>query len=298
MEVTVALPTTGTYASRSAIAAVAQHADSQRYGHVWVVDRLLRELPANEPPPLPENYATTYDPLETLAFVAAITTRVGLGVSVVDALFQSPPALARRLATIDRLSAGRLTACLGQGHQAAEFDASGVPMSRRGRGFEEHVEATRRCWGPNPVEFDGTWYTVPRSEIGPKPTVPQGPPLLLGAMGRAVERAGRLGLGWNALFRDWTSFELEHSSFIQAAEQAGHEPSQLPIVVRINNAVGVRGGPNAPLAGEVTHVATELDRLESAGVNEAFFDMNRWQIPPAEQLRVIDQLRAHRGLDA
>ena len=69
----------------------------------------------------PEDFATVYDPIETLAYVAARTSRITLGTSVLDALFQSPVILARRLATLDRLSDGRLVAGIGQGWMAQEF---------------------------------------------------------------------------------------------------------------------------------------------------------------------------------
>ena len=93
-----------------------------------------------------------FDPLETLTWVAAQTRRIGLGTLVMDPLFQSPLVLAKRLATLDRLSGGRLMAGVGQGWMPEEFEAVGVPMARRGAGFEEHLAAMRACWQPDPVE--------------------------------------------------------------------------------------------------------------------------------------------------
>ena len=67
----------------------------------------------------------------------------------------------KRLATLDRLSGGRLMAGIGQGWMPEEFEAVGVPMARRGAGFEEHVAAMRACWRPDPVEHLGRWYRIP-----------------------------------------------------------------------------------------------------------------------------------------
>jgi hypothetical protein len=82
----------------------------------------------------PEAFGIVYDPIETLAYVAAQTSRITLGTSVLDALFQSPIILARRLATLDRFSDGRLVAGVGQGWMEQEFEATGVSMKRRGAG--------------------------------------------------------------------------------------------------------------------------------------------------------------------
>lgn len=201
MELGVGLPTCGSVASPEAIGRVAEQAERIGLATVWTFERLLRPT---EPIPLggaggpvmmpPEMWATVYDPLETLGYVAARTSRIGLGTYVLDTLFHSPVVLARRLATLDRLSGGRLLVGLGQGWMEQEFTAAGVPLARRGAGFQEHLEAMRAIWGPDPVCFQGRFYQVPESEIGPKPVRAGGPPLLVGASApSAVERAARMG---------------------------------------------------------------------------------------------------------
>jgi alkanesulfonate monooxygenase SsuD/methylene tetrahydromethanopterin reductase-like flavin-dependent oxidoreductase (luciferase family) len=87
----------------------------------------------------PEAFGIAYDPIETLAYVAAQTSRITLGTSVLDARFQSPIILACRLATLDRFSDRRLIAGVGQGWMEQEFQAAGISMKRRGAGFDEHI---------------------------------------------------------------------------------------------------------------------------------------------------------------
>jgi alkanesulfonate monooxygenase SsuD/methylene tetrahydromethanopterin reductase-like flavin-dependent oxidoreductase (luciferase family) len=111
-----------------------------------------------------------------------------LGTSILDALFHPPVVLAKRLATLDRRSAGRVVAGLGQGWMPEEFTAVGVPLSRRGAGFEEHLAAMRACWAPNPVEYKGRHYQIPRSEIGPKPVKGHLPVLIRGTSQPAKEK--------------------------------------------------------------------------------------------------------------
>jgi alkanesulfonate monooxygenase SsuD/methylene tetrahydromethanopterin reductase-like flavin-dependent oxidoreductase (luciferase family) len=90
------------------------------------------------------------------SYVAARTSRITLGTSVLEALFESPIILARRLATLDRLSDGRLVVGVGQGWMEQEFEAAGGSMKRRGAGLEEqHPGYASRLGVPDPDSFQG-----------------------------------------------------------------------------------------------------------------------------------------------
>jgi alkanesulfonate monooxygenase SsuD/methylene tetrahydromethanopterin reductase-like flavin-dependent oxidoreductase (luciferase family) len=121
MELGIALPTSGPLTSREAIVRVAQEAERLGYAAVWTYERLLYPLDeivlpgTTKAEPLDEYYCKTFEPIETLAYVAAKTERVKLGTSIVDAPFHSPLVLARRFATLDQFSDGRVIAGLGQG---------------------------------------------------------------------------------------------------------------------------------------------------------------------------------------
>jgi probable F420-dependent oxidoreductase len=207
---------------------------------------------------LPEAYVSVYDPLETLTYVAATTRRIQLGTSVLDALFHPPVMLARRIATLDQFSGGRLDIGLGQGLIPQEFAAAGIPMRRRGAGYEEHIAAMRAIWGPDPVRFDGRFYQIAESQIGPKPVQPGGPPLLAGAVFPAgIERVARMGLGFNATVMSPDLDDLRNTigTFRHAAENAGRDPGSLPVVVRVNGSVTTkppatrRAAPTSPYRG-------------------------------------------------
>ncbi len=168
----IALPQYGTVASPESILRVAVEAEKRGLASLWVSDRLLlptRPKETFDGDPWPEIFATVYDPIEMLTFAAARTRKVKLGTSVVSALFQNPVTLARRFATLDRLSDGRAIAGIGQGDFRDEFEAANIPIKRRGRGFEEFARAMRAVWGPDPVSFTGDFYNIPESRIGPKP---------------------------------------------------------------------------------------------------------------------------------
>ena len=115
----IALPQYGSVVSPEAILHVALEAEKMGLASLWVSDRLL--LPTkprdtwNGDPTWPEMFTTVYDPIEMLTWVAARTKSVKLGSSVLSGLFQNPVTLARRFATLDRLSHGRVIAGIGQG---------------------------------------------------------------------------------------------------------------------------------------------------------------------------------------
>ena len=172
MNLGVALPTSGRLASPANIVRIAQEAERLGYASVWTYERLLRpvaELPAPDGSMrrIPAPYRLTYEPLETLSYVAALTERVRLGTSVIDALLHPPVVLARRFATLDQFSGGRVVAGLGQGWMPQEFETANGPMDRIGSGMDEVVAAMRACWGPDPVEFEGRFYRIAPSEVNP-----------------------------------------------------------------------------------------------------------------------------------
>jgi probable F420-dependent oxidoreductase len=280
IKIGVHLPVAGPEASPEAIAQVAQEAERAGLDSVWSFDRQLRPTvpiamggPGGPVMDAPEMFGTVYDPIEVLTYVAATTTRITLGTSVLDSLFQGPVLLARRLATLDRLSAGRLVVGIGQGWMEQEFVAAGVPMKRRGAGFEEHIRAMEAVWGPDPVSFDGRHYRIPESYIGPKPVRPDGPTLLVGGVApAAVERAARLGAGLTLVIFDWDTVAETIKTFRAAATAAGRDPETLPIMLQVNgNVTDEPVDERGPLLGSPEQVAHDLERAEEMGVQHVYW---------------------------
>jgi len=288
MELGIALPQSGPSATAAAIRDVATGAERLGLASVWVFERQLRPLVdmsqgGAAPGPLPEVYASVHDPLETLAFAAAVTERVTLGTSILIAPLHPPVVLGRRLATLDQLSGGRVLAGLGQGWMPQEFATAGVPTAARGDRFEEWVQAVRAVWGPDPVTFDGRFYTVPEAQIGPKPVRPGGPPIITGAFAPpALARAGRMGLGLNPGAWSFDALEGSLGVWRDAARGAGHDPEALPVVLRVNGDVTERPADRrSPATGSPEQVAEDLDRLDGMGVQHVFWAMGA---PVDEQL--------------
>jgi probable F420-dependent oxidoreductase len=300
MKLGINLPQFGTYASPESIAQVAQEAERLGCGSVWVQERLLRPSHPRQPyagfmDPWPESYRVVYDPIETLTDAAAHTHQIRLGTSVIDALYHSPVVLGRRLATLDRLSHGRLIAGLAQGWSDDEFEVVNVPRKRMGAGFEEFLRALLAVWGPDPVHFEGRFYRIPESEIGPKPAQWPRPPVLVGSFAPAgIQRAARLGLGWNPALVSFEMLDEGLRAFRAAAAEAGHDSNALPVMVRAVTSIGDAPveGERRPLAGTIAQAQEDVQRVASLGVDHLFIDFYQSDTPPEAQLRQLADLVA------
>ena len=136
------------------------------------------------------------DPLELLAFFAAASPTLRLGTAMVVAPLHSPTVLAKRAATIDRLSGGRLMLGLGIGWQKEEYDAVGAAFDHRGDRLEECMAAMRSLWANRPASYSGKYVSFDRVFMNPGPTGSRVPIILGGHSDPAVERAGRVADGW------------------------------------------------------------------------------------------------------
>lgn len=286
----VSLPHFGPYAGAEAVATIARAADQLGYHAVSVSERLL--MPVSPEAELKDGLPQwhVWDPIEVLTWAAAHTSRVRLTTGIVNAIFQPPLVLARRLATLDRLSGGRLVAGIGQGGGGAEaalwgmpeeFVATGVPFARRGNGFVEHVAAMRACWAPDPVEFDGEYYRIPRAAVGPKPygeTIP----LLFGAMTRTtVERAARLADGFVGVALDWA----ETRTKVQWYRDAGGEG---PVI--LNTLQSYPAGTPPTAKAFIDAIRADLDRAASVGADEMHFTLNLVPVDPSHQVDLLTAL--------
>src|SRR5215467_15379016 len=185
MRAGILLPQAGDSATRENILYVAKGAEKEDLASVWVFERLLWPLKPQTPyggtsdGSLPVQYQTVFDPLETITYLAA-NTNVSLVTCLIDMLFHNPVNLARRFATLDILSHGRVIAGLGIGWSKDEYEASGVRYKHRGERANEFLQMLKQIWTDGVIEFKGQFYSIPASKIGPKPVQKPHPPILLG----------------------------------------------------------------------------------------------------------------------
>src|SRR4051794_17952113 len=181
------VPQFGQYAGPDAVLAAARQAEELGYDSLWVLERLLYPVNPQTPYPatadgsLPLMYRRSLDPLAILTYLAAATSQVRIGTTIINLPFYNPVLLARELGTIDVLSHGRLDIGFGLGWSPDEFDAVGVPMRDRGRRAEEALQVLEAIWRDNPVEFEGRYFKVPESFIDLKPIQKPRPPIYMAA---------------------------------------------------------------------------------------------------------------------
>jgi probable F420-dependent oxidoreductase len=138
-----------------------------------------------------------YDPFVQLGFLAACTQRVRLMTTVCIAPLYHPLSLARSLATVDRMSAGRIDLGLGVGWLEAEFEAIGASFGNRGRRTDSIIEILRRLWSDDVIDYEDEYYRFGPIRFNPKPFKRPAIPIHVGGKSRAaLKRAGRVGDGW------------------------------------------------------------------------------------------------------
>jgi probable F420-dependent oxidoreductase len=221
------------------VTTVATRAEALGYDSLWTIERLLYPIQPQSPYPgmpdgvLPEPYKHCLDPLETLTFAAAQTTRVGLGTSVIDMLYYNPVMLARRLSTLDCLSHGRLRVGLGLGWSKDEFAATGANWHEWGARADEFLAVLQAIWTSDPVEFQGQFYRIPKSIIQPKPVQKPYPPLYLAAFAPpALRRQAQWADGWNPAGLPLDGMRQQFDRLKHMAAAAGRDPAALQMVVR------------------------------------------------------------------
>ena len=172
------------------------------------------------------------DPLDLLAFVAGHTSTLRLGTGVVVGPHHHPLVLAKRLATIDRLSGGRMTVGLGVGWMREELESTGVEFSTRGRRLDELVQAMQSVWSGGPASFRGEFFDFTDVRSEPQPVHPGGVPVHFGGhSAAAARRAGRLGAGYHPLGLDDADLAAQWALVRRSAEEAGRDPDSLELSV-------------------------------------------------------------------
>jgi probable F420-dependent oxidoreductase len=298
VEIGFAVPISGSWATPDNTLHVARRAEELGYHSLWTFQRLLSPVDGG----WGEVYRSVQDPVVTLAFLAGHTERVRLGTAVVNLPFFSPVVLAKQLATLDVVSAGRLDVGLGLGWSDEEFVATGASKSHRGRQAEEFVTVLRTLWRDDTVEHSGEFYQVPRMRMEPKPVQRPYPPILLGGHApAALRRAGRLADGWiSGSQADLTAIGETVATVRAVAADAGRDPDTLRFVCR--GAVRVRpaGAPDRrPLTGSLDEIRADFDELAGCGITELFLDLNfDPEIGSPDADAAVSLRRADEALDA
>lgn len=292
----LALPQLGPHVTAEAIKSFCTRAEELGFASLWAQDHFAYPLEpaggyAGVPGvKMPEPYRHSFTALELLSVVAAWTSAVRVGTSVLVAGHHRPAPLAKQLATIDRLSAGRLTVGLGVGWCHEEHAMCDVDAGTRGARMDDFLPALLACWGPGPVSYDGPIFTIPACELLPKPVQQPRPPLIAGMWSAAGRRrTARYFDGWNP-----AGMNVEQVKAGLSDITALRDASRPPLTVHHRVFTGFPGGrPGHPTPG-VEGVTRETASARAAGFDEVIIDANFWEEirSPDDWMGLPDRLTA------
>ena len=276
MKIGFGAPVAGAWATPGYLAAFSERAEEAGYASLWTFQRLLVPEGSGMDPV----YRSVLDPMVALGYAAARTSRIRLGVAILNLPFVSPAYLAKQATTVDVLSGGRFDLGLGIGWMPEEFAATGASTARRGARTEEYLAVLRTLWADEVSSHQGEFYTIPAGRQDPRPVQRPGPPVLLGGMSRpAMERAGRIAEGWITSSRADLGKIREAADVISgAAAAAGRDPDAVRIICRGvvqagKEAKGPDGGRGL-LSGSFAQIREDAAWLGEQGVTELFYDLN------------------------
>ena len=223
--------------------------------HPVIPERFDSQYPGGGP--LPDEYRMMVDPFVGLAAAAGATRSIRLGTSISLILERRPLLAAKAIATLDRVSHGRVVLGIGSGWLREEGDVFNVDWERRGSQMREFVAAMKTCWTDEVSSFDGRYVRFPEVIVEPKPVQRPHPPILIaGELGLAARRAAEWGNGWMPRYL-WSTPEMVEEGrrrMEEAWRERGRDPATIDITL-----FGCRRDPG------------EIVRWADAGVTRILF---------------------------
>jgi probable F420-dependent oxidoreductase len=260
----VAIPQANQFATADAIRAVARAIEDLGFDSLWVSDHVIVPEGSSYIPEMMD------EPLAVLAYLAAETSHVTLGTSVLIVPYRDPVFTAKFLSTVDYLSNGRLVVGVGAGWLEPEFEALSVPFAERGPRTDEYIRVYKNLWETETSSFEGRFKKYsnmrmfPKGAQGRRGTIP----IWVGGNGDpSIRRAAELGDGWHPINVGPAEFPALVEKYRAACEKFGKSPG--PICLR--HMPGGRTRPDGgrwPLTGTADEQAADLRAYRDAGLDE------------------------------
>lgn len=226
MDYGVIFPTNELAHDPTAVRDFVQAAEDLGYKHLVTYDHVLGAPHENRTPPLWGPYTDRdpfHEPFVLLAYIAGITTRIGLMTGVLVLPQRQTALVAQQAAELSDLSGGRLTLGVGTGWNFVEYEALGVEFGDRGTRLNEQIEVLRKLWSESLLDYTGKYHRIDRAALVPRPKASI--PIWVGGFTpAAMRRAARLGDGFIA----GASGEMVHAQVEQLLpllDEAGRDRS-------------------------------------------------------------------------
>ncbi|MDX6234496.1 MAG: hypothetical protein QOH68_3604 [Nocardioidaceae bacterium] len=212
----------------------------------------------------------TLDVTSSLAFCAAVTTRIRLMTYLLVMPYHNPFMAAKALTTVDRLSGGRLTVVAGAGYVRDEFEALGVDFESRNERFDEALKVMRALWTGLPLDHEGAHFQGHGITQRPGPVQRGGIPVLIGGNSTVARQRAARNQGWSPLLVEqevastirMPPLTIERLATAVADVRASADPDEV-LTVQVQT-------PHAHVLRRKLSVAEHVDhlgRLQQAGVD-------------------------------
>ena len=266
----------GFLATTEAIVETAVKAEELGFDALFVNDHVIVDDSPRSAP-----WRNVYDPLMVLSYVAARTSRIRLGTSVLIMPYRNPIVTAKMVATLDQMSGGRAIAGVGAGWSEAEYNALGVPYRERGARTTEYLRLWQACWEPGPTTFHGRFFSFDNMHVSPKPLQQPHPPVWIGGSGPpSLRRAARFADVWQPTPTP-LDILISNQAYLHevCAEIERNEPPRTRMSFRVNfsHITGSYGnGSDRPTGqGSPEQVASDMKRYrQEAGLEEFQINFN------------------------
>jgi probable F420-dependent oxidoreductase len=252
---------------------LAREAEARGFASLYVPEHTHIPTSRRTPPPtgdaeLAEEYKRTLDPYIALAAAASVTRRIRLGTGIALVAQHDPITLAKQIATLDRVSGGRLVLGIGYGWNREEMQNHGVDVKRRRAVVRETMLAMQALWSQEVASFEGEFVRFEASWQWPKPQQQPRPPVLIGGAPGPVlfDHIAEYADGWLPIGGAGMRAALD--DLRRAFDARGRDASRIEIV---------------PMG--VLPDAAKLDYYASLGVTEAVL-----RVPSAPRDQVLPVL--------
>ncbi len=270
MKYGIALPNFGKYSQKESIIELAQAAEALDYDSIWVSDHVV--IPTSH-----QGFGDKFlDPLTTLTFLAARTSKIKLGTSVIVLPYRNPVVLAKAVSTLDELSNGRVVLGVGAGWLKDEFDALGMRHGERGAVTDEYIDVLKNLWTEDNPEFRGNYIEYSNIKFLPKPLQIPHPPIWVGGGSTAaIERAVNRGDGWHPVGLTPSELKEKVHYINKLLEKTKRNSGDFNISLRRNLEITDKKDidENETLRGTPEKIARGIEDYKDAGVTHFVFHL-------------------------
>ena len=290
MKLGIHLGNNGSSATADSLATLAARAEALGFDSVWTSDHVV--IPSSIAGEHPYGRPGVYDPADlqnyweafsVLAFVAGMTKRVELGVTVIVVPQREPLLFAKQWATLDQLSGGRTILGVGVGWNREEFEAlsAGDRFDRRGAATYEAIRLWRAVWRTEgDISFEGDVYRFAPIRFLPKPARPSGPPIWVGGSARpSIRRAAQYGDNWHPIRASVDDLKAGRAQLDEQLARFGRKPEDVTVSMTVTAFPPGQQTEGSDrdyiLAGDPDASAAKLKRYAEAGVEHLVVNCTR-----------------------